>query len=177
MSRGEDDRVPVNETQGFRKTKMEEIMTICFLIKNEGEQPTICLAEKKRGFRTGKVNGYGGKLETGETLEECAIRETREEARIIVKELEKYAYIEFVEPHITHICHVYVTESWEGEPQETEEMLPSWFGVEEIPFDRMGQADPHWLLPILGGKKLEARFYYNEKSEMIDTEVEYLEEL
>jgi hypothetical protein len=41
----------------------------------------------------------------------------------------------------------------------------------------MGQADPHWLPPILEGKKLEAHFYYNTESKMIKTEVEYLEEL
>jgi hypothetical protein len=38
---------------------------------------------KKRGFGVGKWNGYGGKLEDGESIERCAIRELEEECSIV----------------------------------------------------------------------------------------------
>jgi len=38
---------------------------------------------KKRGFGVGKWNGYGGKLDEGESIEQCAIRELEEECSII----------------------------------------------------------------------------------------------
>ena len=39
----------------------------------------ILLGMTKRGFGQGWWNGFGGKLKPGETLEECAQRETEEE--------------------------------------------------------------------------------------------------
>lgn len=38
---------------------------------------------KKRGFGVGKWNGYGGKLDEGESIERCAIRELEEECSIV----------------------------------------------------------------------------------------------
>ena len=42
---------------------------------------------KKQGFGEDWWNGFGGKLEKGETYEDAAIRETLEEARIRVSSL------------------------------------------------------------------------------------------
>ena len=42
----------------------------------------VLLIHKKRGLGKGKINGPGGKLEAGESLLECAIRETEEEVCI-----------------------------------------------------------------------------------------------
>jgi 8-oxo-dGTP diphosphatase/2-hydroxy-dATP diphosphatase len=42
---------------------------------------------KKRGFGAGKWNGFGGKVEPGETVEAGAIRELREEANIVALDL------------------------------------------------------------------------------------------
>ena len=39
------------------------------------EQNRILLGRKKRGFRADKYNGFGGKLEAGESFRDCAIRE------------------------------------------------------------------------------------------------------
>jgi 8-oxo-dGTP diphosphatase/2-hydroxy-dATP diphosphatase len=59
------------------------------------QPPKVLLGKKKRGFGTGRWNGFGGKVEEGETIEESAKRETREEAGIDVSDLEKVGIIEF----------------------------------------------------------------------------------
>lgn len=156
---------------------MKKVMTICFLVKGDGKSKLVCLAEKKRGFRVGKINGFGGKIENGETLEECALRETREESGVIPKSIAKYAEIYFYDPGLTHECHVYVITDWEGDPAETEEMLPAWYPVEQIPFERMGQADPLWIPPVLQGHKVVANFHYDENNTMYKTEVSVVERL
>ena len=57
----------------------EERVTLMFVIQ-DGQ---ILLIHKKRGFGKGKINGPGGKIESGETPRECAIRETQEELCIM----------------------------------------------------------------------------------------------
>lgn len=37
----------------------------------------LLLGEKKRGFGKGYWNGFGGKVEAGETIEQAAVREVR----------------------------------------------------------------------------------------------------
>ena len=59
------------------------------------QPPKVLLGKKKRCFGTGRWNGFGGKVEEGETIEESAKRETREEAGIDVSDLEKVGIIEF----------------------------------------------------------------------------------
>ena len=44
------------------------------------EQNRILLGRKKRGFGANKYNGFGGKLDDGESFRECAIRELYEES-------------------------------------------------------------------------------------------------
>jgi 8-oxo-dGTP pyrophosphatase MutT (NUDIX family) len=42
-------------------------VTLCFIRDNN----KLLLALKKRGFGPGKWNGYGGKIEEGETIEQA----------------------------------------------------------------------------------------------------------
>lgn len=44
------------------------------------EQNRILLGRKKRGFGANKYNGFGGKLDDGESFRACAIRELFEES-------------------------------------------------------------------------------------------------
>ena len=74
------------------------------------ENGRILLGEKKKGeIGTGKLSGPGGKLDPGETLEECLIRETREELEIELDSasLELVANIDFYVAYKIDF-HVYV---------------------------------------------------------------------
>lgn len=46
----------------------------------DGAPWRILLGLKKRGFGAGKWNGFGGKVEKGETIEAAALRELEEES-------------------------------------------------------------------------------------------------
>src|SRR3989338_6433965 len=62
-----------------------KILTLC-LVQKDGR---VLLGMKKRGFGMGKWNGFGGKVDAGETVEEAAKRELFEEAGISVVNIEK----------------------------------------------------------------------------------------
>lgn len=139
------------------------IVTLCFLI-TESE---ILLAMKKRGFGAGKYNGVGGKIEEGETIEEAAIREMKEEIGVNsqTQHLESVGNLKFYfknKPEDNQHMHIFFVKNWEGEPQESEEMKPQWYKHKEIPFDKMWQDDYYWLPNVLAGKRIEGEFHFNE---------------
>ncbi len=60
-----------------------KVATLCYL-RQAGATLMIHRIKKENDMHAGKWNGLGGKLEAGETPEECAIREIREESGLIV---------------------------------------------------------------------------------------------
>jgi mutator protein MutT len=134
-------------------------VTLLFLRRDN----QILLAMKKRGFGAGKWNGVGGKADEGETIEETAIRECQEEIGVTPTNLKKVGELHFFDlPHVEHYCHVYVAETWEGEPAETEEMRPEWFDTDKIPYDSMWPDDIYWLPIMLEGKLFKGKIILDE---------------
>jgi 8-oxo-dGTP pyrophosphatase MutT (NUDIX family) len=131
------------------------------------QHPRILLGMKKRGFGAGKWNGFGGKVEKGETIEEAARRETREEARIELGKLEKRGVNEFVfagSPDILQV-HVFCAGDFSGVPKETEEMRPQWFDADALPYENMWADDPLWMPLFLSGKSFSGHYFFlNEKT-------------
>ena len=135
----------------------------------------ILLGMKKRGFGEGKWNGFGGKLNEGESLEDAAVREMEEEAGIIIdkNKMEKFAELNFTFPFVPkekavdQLVHVFVVKEWMGDPVESEEMLPKWFSKNNLPYESMWNDDAIWLPKILAGEKLKADFVFGSDNETI----------
>ncbi|MCL4406094.1 MAG: 8-oxo-dGTP diphosphatase [Patescibacteria group bacterium] len=153
--------------------------TLVFLIKRSEEGVSnICLAMKKRGFGMNRWNGVGGKVIAEETIEEAAKREAREEIGVSVNDLQKIAELSFYFPHNPawdQRVHVYFSETWEGEPAESEEMNPKWFSFDEIPFENMWPDDIFWLPEVIKGKMLKAMFKFGENDIVEDKEINIIE--
>ncbi len=154
----------------LRRKFMKRNLTLVF-IEKDGE---ILLGMKKRGFGAGRWNGFGGKLQAGETLEEAAGRETEEEVGIAPRSLEKRGVLEFEFEGNSEILevHVFKAGEWTGEPRETEEMWPEWFKISEIPYDDMWADDKIWLPLFLDGKKFKGWFSFNENDQVLEHKLE-----
>ena len=152
--------------------------TTLMLLKKDGK---LLLGLKKRGFGLGKINGIGGKVEEGESVEAAAVRETFEEIGVNVSEMEHMADIVFDNLYYkgvpeSHMMHIFIGTKWSGKLIETDEIKPQWFNISDLPYDRMWIDDTHWLPEVLRGNKVEAWFHFNEKDVFTDFWVKKLSE-
>jgi len=142
---------------------MKKLLTLCII----HQPPKILLGMKKRGFGAGRWNGFGGKVEPGETIEESVKREVSEEAGVEIKNPVKVGVIDFEfqnDPKILEV-HIYRAGEFSGEPAESEEMSPKWFRTDEIPFEKMWPDDKYWLPLLLSGKKFKGKFLFDRPSD------------
>ena len=131
---------------------------------------------KKRGFGAGRWNGFGGKVEPGETIEDAAKREVWEEAGIRVADIKNIGHItfEFVGDPVILEVSVFKTRSFSGEPAESDEMKPQWFHKDEIPFDQMWPDDRHWFPLFLAGKKFKGKFIFEGQDKILKQELKLI---
>lgn len=144
--------------------------TLTFIIKDD----KVLLIRKKRGLGAGKINGPGGRLEPGETMLECAIREVQEELCITPEspEFMGESLFQFVDGYSIHV-HTYVARDYEGTPTETDEAIPLWFNLDEIPYHEMWEDDEIWLPRLLEGQKFKGRYLF-DGDKMLDHELKLL---
>ncbi|KMO85438.1 DNA mismatch repair protein MutT [Megasphaera cerevisiae DSM 20462] len=145
--------------------------TLCFPVDTRG---CLLLGKKKRGFGVSKWNGFGGKIEIGETFRQCAIRELDEETGIValVDDLEAVGILDFrfsANPNLDHISYIYFIRNYKGIPKETEEMKPCWFPVQTIPYDEMWKGDRVWLPLLLNGHKIVGTICFEPDNETVQS--------
>ena len=135
--------------------------TLCFIIRDN----KILLGKKKFGFGKDKYNGFGGKLNPNENPEQAAIRELFEESNLKASKITKVGEISYIFPdkiEFNQIVHIFLVDSYEGIEKETEEMLPKWFNIKEIPFNEMWDNDKYWIPLVLNSKKIKAEITQDE---------------
>ena len=146
---------------------MKKVLTLC-VVHTAGQ---ILLGMKKKGFGAGRWNGFGGKVEAGETIEAAAKRETFEEGGLVAEQVDPFGVFEFSfqQNNETLEVHVFRVLAYRGQPQESDEMAPRWFALNEIPFDKMWADDWYGLPLLLAGKKFRGSFRFSSDDELIET--------
>lgn len=145
--------------------------TLCFVVDRKAGK--ILLMRKKRGLGKGKINAPGGKLDPGESLLECAVRETQEELNIEALEPSRRGtlWFQFTDGLAMEVG-VFLAEKWHGEPTETEEGAPCWYPINAIPYEEMWQDDRYWLPDLLANRHFKARFFFHEET-ILTAELQY----
>lgn len=146
--------------------------TLLFVIRDD----EILLIRKKRGLGAGKINGPGGRLESGESPLEAAIREVQEEVGVTPNQISEHGELcfQFVDGYGIHV-YVFSAAGCSGEVCETDEALPLWTPLAKIPYHEMWPDDAIWLPWLLDGKRFTGRFVFDGDA-MLDQQSEVLAE-
>lgn len=157
------------------KSDQKKILTLCII----HQHPKVLLGMKRRGFGQGRWNGFGGKVQAGESIEAAGKRELQEEAGIIAGTLEAVGIIDFEfkgNPELLE-AHIFKGTDFTGTVTETEEMRPQWFPVDEIPFEEMWPVDAHWFPLFLSGKKFKGKVLYGEGDKILEMKFSEVEKV
>ncbi|OGY45932.1 MAG: hypothetical protein A3J62_04010 [Candidatus Buchananbacteria bacterium RIFCSPHIGHO2_02_FULL_38_8] len=140
--------------------------TLCYIINSNSE---VLLIMKKRGFGAGKWNGPGGKVKNGEDIKESVIREVKEEIGVQIINPQHLGYIEFIWSlsQNNQRCYIYLAREFSGEPKESDECLPQWFKLDQIPYDQMWDDDKYWYPEALAGRPIKKRFFFDKNNKVI----------
>ncbi|MCY4143999.1 MAG: 8-oxo-dGTP diphosphatase [Gammaproteobacteria bacterium] len=124
---------------------------------------SVLLIKKLRGHGAGKVNAPGGKIEPGETAEECAARELYEEVGLYAVDMELGATLRFLDSGNGYSMEglVFVSQGAAGTPKTTPEAVPFWCTVDQIPYAQMWEDDRFWLPHVLAGSYVRGDFLFD----------------
>jgi len=110
-----------------------KLATLCY-VRKAGRTLMIHRIKKPNDMHAGKWNGLGGKLEAGETPEECALREIREESGLTARSLRLRGIITF--PGFAHdedwYAFLFVVDDFSGELIDSPEGELRWIPDEEL---------------------------------------------
>jgi len=158
----------------------KKILTLCCVYNDTH----ILLGEiVKEGKLKGMFNGFGGKIEEGETIGEAAKRELIEECGIVPLDMRKRGRLTFIMDkennpfdHSANMeCHVFSVTQFEGEPAESREMRPQWFLHKAIPYENMWPDDTYWLPLMLDGKNFKGTFWLGDSKTLFRHELEVVD--
>ncbi|MEX1997452.1 MAG: 8-oxo-dGTP diphosphatase [Candidatus Andersenbacteria bacterium] len=152
------------------KTTLPQLLCLC-IVQRPGH---VLLGLKKRGFGAGRWNGFGGKVEPGETIVRAAKRELWEEARLTALNLQNCGQLNFTfaDSLIPLQVHLFTVTRFTGTPRDTAEMQPRWFSLSAIPYDQMWADDRYWLPAVLAGKKVVGTFHFQDTAILLSHQLD-----
>jgi 8-oxo-dGTP diphosphatase len=110
-----------------------KLATLCYLRKND-QTLMIHRVKKRNDIHQGKWNGLGGKLEPGESPEDCVRREVEEESGLLVKKMWLKGFLSF--PGFANdedwYAFVFVIPDYEGQLIESAEGDLKWVDNSEL---------------------------------------------
>ena len=147
--------------------------TLCYVQK---DNKTLMLhrVKKENDYHEGKWNGLGGKFEPGESPEECAIREIKEESGLEVKSPRLKGFISFPNFDRKNDWNVFVftADNFTGELIDSPEGNLEWINNDKLSELNLWEGDKIFIPWIFDDKFFSAKFIY-EDGEFVSHTVEF----
>jgi 8-oxo-dGTP diphosphatase len=148
-----------------------KLATLCY-IRSQGKTLMVHRIKKSNDIHAGKWNGLGGKLEPGETPEECARREIYEESGLIARKLEWKGVLTF--PKFAHeedwYAFVFVVTDFSGDVVDSVEGDLHWVADEDIHRLNLWEGDAIFLPWLDKAGFFSGKFVY-QAGQLVDHEM------
>lgn len=137
------------------------VATLCY-VRSGGRTLMLHRNKKEGDVHRGKYNGLGGKLDAGETPEECVIREVREESGLRVPDPRLRGVLTFpaFKDGEDWLVFVYTATAFEGELGECAEGTLEWVDDGKILDLPLWEGDREFLPWLDGDRFFSAKFTY-----------------
>ena len=124
------------------------LSTLCYL-QQEGQYLMLHRVKKKNDMNQDKWIGIGGKLEAGESPEECLLREAKEETGLTLTDYAFRGVVTFVSNQWgTEYMFLYTASGFSGTMKDCDEGNLEWVPFDKIPTLPLWQGD-HIFLRLL----------------------------
>jgi len=150
-----------------------QVSTLCYL-KRDGKTLMLHRVKKDRDVHQGKWNGLGGKLEEGETPEECVIREVREEAGLDIKSPTLRGVMTFpkFKDDEDWLVFLFTATNFSGDMIECDEGNLEWIPDDNVFQLHLWEGDKYFLEWLKDNRFFSAKFCY-ERGQLTDHSVVY----
>ncbi len=145
--------------------------TLCY-VKNGNKTLMLHRVKKENDIHEGKWNGLGGKMEAGETPEECVIREVREESGLQIQKPALRGVLTFPKFDGVNdwLAFVFTAESFTGELIDSSEGVLKWIDDSELLDLNLWEGDKIFLKWLHQDAFFSGKFTYENK-QLIDHDV------
>lgn len=151
-----------------------KVATLCYL-RDKGKTLLIHRNKREGDLFKDYWNGLGGKVEVGESPEDCVIREMKEESGLIIENPILKGILTFPnnrDSGETWYVFLFIAEKFSGEMIENEEGELTWVSDDEINNLNIQGADQYFMKWLDNPEFFSAKFYY-KGDELIDHDVKF----
>ena len=154
---------------------MPQLATICY-IDNGKEFLMLHRNKKPNDVHEGKWIGVGGKLERGETPQECAAREIFEETGLRAKPVLKgiITFPEFT-PDLDRYTYVFKVTDFEGELIECNEGTLEWVPYDQVLSKPTWEGDHTFVEWLLEDKPFFSAMFRYDGDRLLESHVDFYE--
>jgi len=150
-----------------------KIATLCY-VQDKKTNSTLMIhrVKKENDYHRGKWNGLGGKFESGESPEDCAVREIKEESGLTAKSIRMRGFVTFPLFDGKEDWHVFlfVIDDYDGKLIDSNEGNLEWIPNEKITEINLWEGDKIFIPWLFEDKFFSAKFIY-ENGKFLDYEV------
>lgn len=141
------------------------IDTTMIYLKKDDSYLLLFRNKKKNDINKGKWIGIGGHVEANETIDQCAIRETKEETGLDVHALSCCGEVLFIDENLKMMMYIYEITDFSGELKECDEGDLKWVPIKDIYNYPMWEGDKAFLPKVINHEpyfKMELTYAHNE---------------
>ena len=149
----------------MQNMKNDIIDTTVVYLKRDDNYLLLYRNKKKNDINHAKWIGVGGRKEANETIDECAIRETKEETGFDIHSLKCAGEVLFIDDDLYMMMYVYEVTDFSGSQIDCDEGELRWIPIKDIYDYPMWEGDKAFLPKLINHEsyfKMTLRYLHGE---------------